>query len=71
MEQSAEVPNNEKMDFSQALTDEHKAEMEKHANYNPTSIGEHYDNMSANYEAIYLRAGWGDPKKCAEHVILN
>jgi len=56
-----------KLDFSvEKLTDEHKKEMEKHGNFNQDNIKEHYDELCTNYEEIYLRAGFHDPKKCAE-----
>ena len=42
--------------------------MEKHANFNQGNIKEHYDSMCVNYEDIYLKAGFHDPKKCAELV---
>ena len=50
------------------MTEEHKAEMEKHANFNQGSIKEHYDSMCVNYEDIYLKAGFHDPLKCSELV---
>ena len=60
----------EKMDFSAGaeLTDAHKKEMEKHANFSQNNIKEHYDELCANYEDIYLRAGFHDPRKCADLV---
>jgi SAM-dependent methyltransferase len=58
----------EKMDFSADLTDTHKKEMEKHANFSQDNIKDHYDELCSNYEDIYLRAGFHDPKKCAELV---
>ena len=60
----------EKLDFSN-LDDVQKKEMEKHANFSQGNIGEHYDKMCVNYEEVYLTAGWDDPRKCADHVILN
>ena len=56
----------QKLDFSAELTDVHKKEMEKHANFNQDSIVDHYNEMALNYEAVYLKAGFHDPKKCAE-----
>jgi SAM-dependent methyltransferase len=56
----------QKLDFSQELTDEHKREMEKHTNFAQDGIVEHYNELAVNYEAIYLKAGFHDPKKCAE-----
>jgi SAM-dependent methyltransferase len=40
--------------------------MEKHAGFKQDEIVEHYDDLCTNYEAIYLRVGFHDPKKCAE-----
>ena len=57
----------QKLDFSvETLTEEHKKEMEKHAGFNQETIVGHYDEVCTNYEAIYLRVGFHDPKKCAE-----
>lgn len=42
--------------------------MEKHGNFHQDHIKEHYDDLCTNYEAIYLKAGFHDPKKCAEMV---
>ena len=56
----------QKLDFTGDLTDDHKKEMEKHANFNQGNIKEHYDELCINYEAIYLKAGFHDPLKCAE-----
>jgi predicted TPR repeat methyltransferase len=54
------------MDFSGELTDIHKAEFLKHNKYEQANIADHYNELSSNYEGIYLRAGWHDPLKCAE-----
>lgn len=54
------------MNFSGDLSDEHKIEMAKHGNFSQENIAEHYNELSSNYEQIYLRAGWHDPLKCAE-----
>ena len=54
------------MNFDGELTEAHKIEMSKHGNFSQENISEHYDELSANYEQIYLRAGWYDPLKCAE-----
>ena len=59
------------MDFTSELKEEQKKEMEKHANFSQTNIGDHYNEVCVNYEEIYLRAGYHDPRKCADHVILN
>jgi predicted TPR repeat methyltransferase len=45
--------------------------MEKHANFSQDNIKEHYDDLCANYEAIYLKAGFHDPQKCAELTNAN
>ncbi len=54
------------MDFTGELTEEHKKEMLKHASFQQDHIVDHYNELSENYEQIYLRAGWHDPLKCAE-----
>ena len=59
----------EKLDFTGELTDDHKREMEKHANYDKNNIGAFYDELSTNYEDIYLTAGWNDPRINADFVI--
>jgi SAM-dependent methyltransferase len=56
----------QKLDFSEELTDVHKKEMEKHGGFAQDHIVEHYNELAVNYEAIYLLAGFHDPKKCAE-----
>jgi SAM-dependent methyltransferase len=45
--------------------------MEKHGNFSQSNIKEHYDDLCVNYEDIYLRAGFHDPKKCAELVLQH
>lgn len=54
------------LSFDGELTEEHRKEMEKHANFDPNHIADHYNELSSYYEQIYLRAGWHDPLKCAE-----
>ena len=54
------------MNFSGELSDEHKQEMLKHSNFSQATIVDHYNELSKNYEGVYLRAGWHDPLKCAE-----
>ena len=56
----------QKLDFSAELTEAHRKEMEKHANFAQDGIVDHYNELAVNYEAIYLKAGFHDPKKCAE-----
>ena len=39
------------LDFKvEELTDQHKQEMEKHADFKQSNIKEHYDELSTNYE---------------------
>lgn len=54
------------MNFTGELTPELKAEMLKHNTFTQDTIVEHYNETSANYEQIYIRAGYHDPEKCAE-----
>ena len=59
-----------KLDFTtDNLTEEHKKEMEKHANFNQANITQHYDELASNYEEIYLKVGWPDPRKSADFAI--
>jgi len=60
--------NTGKLDFNGELTETHKKEMEKHANFSQGNIKEHYDELCTNYEDIYLRAGFHDPRKNADLV---
>ena len=53
------------MNFAGDLSEQHKIEMAKHGNFSQENITEHYNELSENYEQIYLRAGWHDPAKCA------
>jgi predicted TPR repeat methyltransferase len=48
------------------LDAELKAEMLKHNTYSQDTIVDHYNEASANYEQVYITAGWHDPMKCAE-----
>ena len=48
------------------ITDELKQEMLKHGGFTQDKIAEHYDELSSNYEHIYLTVGYHDPLRCAE-----
>ena len=48
------------------LPEELKKEMLKHNKYEQDKISEHYDDVAAKYEDVYLTAGFHDPLKCAE-----
>ena len=48
------------------LTEELKEEMLKHGAFKQDSIAEHYNELSNNYEHIYLTVGYHDPLRCAE-----
>ena len=62
----------DKLEFKLSeLTEEHKREMEKHANFSQNTISSHYDEVCTNYEDIYLMVGYNDPRKIADHVISN
>lgn len=54
------------LNFKGELTEEHKREMEKHGEFKQDHIADHYDELSNNYEDIYLRAGYHDPLRCSE-----
>ena len=47
---------------------EHIKEMEKYNKYNKFDLQRHYNNLASNYEALYMRVGYPDPEKVAEHV---
>lgn len=48
------------------ITEELKQEMLKHGAFSQDNIAEHYNELSNNYEHIYLTVGYHDPLKCAE-----
>ena len=48
------------------ITEDLKQEMLKHGNFSQDHIAEHYDELSSNYEHIYLSVGYHDPLRCAE-----
>jgi len=59
----------QKLDFNTDTFDRgHVAEMEKFNKFPKERVAEHYDSVAANYDGIYLRAGYPDPEKCAEFV---
>lgn len=58
-----------KLDFTvQFLTGKHYSEIDKFNKFDPKKVVEHYDDVSVNYEGIYQRVGYPDPKKCQEYV---
>ena len=40
--------------------------MLKHGAFTQDHIAEHYDELSSQYEHIYLTVGYHDPLRCAE-----
>lgn len=59
----------QKLDWSvEKLTKNHVAEMEKLNKFEPEDLEQHYDTAAANYEGIYMRAGYPDPSKVSEMV---
>lgn len=46
----------------------HINEIQKCNGFEPGEARRHYDHIAINYEAIYLRLGFPDPKKVAEKV---
>jgi len=54
------------MNNSAPLTDEEKQEMLKHKKYEKETIVETYNELSENYERVYIRAGYHDPLRCAD-----
>ena len=59
------VIQSEKLEFTKQVSDDNKDEMKKH-DYNKDIIDKQYDELAPNYEELYLRAGWNDPKECAQ-----
>ena len=58
-----------KLDFTaKDLAEEQRKEMEKHQNFSQTNMAAHYDELCCNYDDIYLKVGFPDPKKCADFV---
>ena len=58
-----------KLDWdTERLTKSHVAEMEKFNKFDQSKVSKHYDEVAANYEGIYLIAGYPDPKKVQEVV---
>ena len=58
----------QKLDFTGELTPAHIKEMDKYNKFNKSQVEEHYDDIALNYEAIYQRTGYPDPKKCQSMV---
>ena len=46
----------------------HVNEIQKCNGFEPGQAKKHYDHVALNWEAIYLRLGYPDPKKVAEKV---
>ena len=57
------IINHEKLDFSGQLGKEHIREMEAYNKFDKDKLEEHYDKVALNYEQLYLRCGYPDPKK--------
>lgn len=47
---------------------EHIKEFERYNKFDKKNAMRHFDDAAKNYEAVYLRAGYPDPSKCAELV---
>lgn len=58
----------QKLDFTGELTSAHIDEMEKYNKFEKSKLEKHWDEVAVNYESIYLRVGYPDPKKCQEMV---
>ena len=60
---------NKTLNFNETFLDaECVKEMEKHNKYDQAHALEHFDSVAEHYEAVYLRAGYPDPKKVQEYV---
>lgn len=42
--------------------------MDKFSKFDQDKLEAHYDEVALNYDGVYLRAGYPDPKKVAEYV---
>jgi uncharacterized protein (DUF1015 family) len=51
------------------LTPAHIKEFERYNKYEKKNRVQHFDSLASNYEQLYLRAGYPDPSKVAEHVL--
>lgn len=60
---------NLKVDFEGTqITKQHVMVMDKFSKYEKINQEAHYDEVALNYESVYLRAGYPDPKKVADMV---
>jgi len=50
----------------QGLSSLNKREMEKHTQYQKSSIVEHFDSIAPNYDSIMKIVGYPDPQKIAD-----
>ena len=58
-----------KLDFTtETFGKDEIAEMEIYNKFEKAKLQEQYNRVAANYEAIYQRAGYQDPEKCAKLV---
>jgi predicted TPR repeat methyltransferase len=56
------------IDFSGPIENQHIKEMEKHNKFSKKDAETHFDEVALNYEAVYMNAGYPDPKKVQEAV---
>jgi predicted TPR repeat methyltransferase len=57
------------VDFSSGpIGKHHITVMDKFSKFDEDKLEEHYDEVALNYDGVYLRAGYPDPKKVAEYV---
>lgn len=60
---------NLKLDFEGCpITKQHIMVMDKFSKFDQDKLEAHYDEVALNYDGVYLRAGYPDPKKVAEYV---
>lgn len=63
------MQTSQKLDFNvDHFNKGHVAEFERFNKFEKKDAKKHFDNAALNYEGVYLRAGYPDPKKCAEYV---
>ena len=59
-----------KLNFSgdDAMTEDHLKEIDKYKEFDHDAIAEQYNGLCTNYDEIFSKVGWPDPKRCADFV---
>ena len=58
----------EVLDWSGKFNEKHTKIVDMCNKYSKNYIKQHFDFLAANYEGMYLKMGYPDPKFCAKHV---